>query len=460
MKKIKIFRIVLSFILSVTFSHVALADNGGPGDNSGQDGPPAVSAPHNPGNTPPAGPPPNTCLGLKDNPLLQQAYQQCDANYQMALANYQQAVSKYQADKARFDEYTQNQNQIQTQASAESATRELENAAAKLQDGADRLKMVSGVVNTLGTVAIGIGTALIAAGVAAVAGILTAAVGHGLIWKGGIVLAGGIALVVIAGIVQKNSERMLKEKAEICNRYNTISTKILNCPDAKVATNLASTISLGTNTTSLSDVPGFDPKTGLCSANAPAECKTLLSSAQEICAAKKGGPSCLAGLRFPAAKIIQTADGKVKATLNGKERSFGIEDFASEASMVKAGFTPAQAKQFMTDANNPNGILAKNGINAKGELIKMNTVPMQASGSSGFGSGSGSDSAKKPVESMTMKKDEYGDVKKEIASVPASAEGLTKDYNGDTIGSDGDDLFKMMNRRYLLKQHQNIFIEQ
>lgn len=40
----------------------------------------------------------------------------------------------------------------------------------------------------------------------------------------------------------------------------------------------------------------------------------------------------------------------------------------------------------------------------------------------------------------------------------ASAEGLVKDFNGEMIGVAGDDIFKMMNRRYNLKATQDTFI--
>ncbi|MBC7754663.1 MAG: hypothetical protein H7Z71_10530 [Moraxellaceae bacterium] len=60
---------------------------------------------------------------------------------------------------------------------------------------------------------------------------------------------------------------------------------------------------------------------------------------------------------------------------------------------------------------------------------------------------------------MKSKKDEYGPAQ-EVARTPASAEGLTKDYQGEKIGAEGDDVFKMINRRYILKQKQNIFLEQ
>jgi hypothetical protein len=51
-------------------------------------------------------------------------------------------------------------------------------------------------------------------------------------------------------------------------------------------------------------------------------------------------------------------------------------------------------------------------------------------------------------------KDMEGSNKRE----PATAEGLAKDFNGELIGVAGDDIFKMMNRRYKLKTAQDSFI--
>ena len=39
-----------------------------------------------------------------------------------------------------------------------------------------------------------------------------------------------------------------------------------------------------------------------------------------------------------------------------------------------------------------------------------------------------------------------------------AGEGLTRDFNGEAIGSAGDDIFSMMNRRYKMKTAQDSFI--
>lgn len=43
-------------------------------------------------------------------------------------------------------------------------------------------------------------------------------------------------------------------------------------------------------------------------------------------------------------------------------------------------------------------------------------------------------------------------------NVASAAEGLAKDFNGELIGVAGDDIFKMMNRRYVLKAKQDAFM--
>jgi hypothetical protein len=354
-------------------------------------------------------------------------------------------MTAYQQAWTNYNSY----NQTNEAMIAASATRDLENAAAKLQKESDKLKTASAILQVLGGIAVALGTIMLVTPWSNIAG-----------W----ILIGVGAAMIVAGIFSNNnSQRMLTEKAKICNSYNTISTEIMQCPEAQAASTVDGLITITNNTssgTSTGSIPDFiDPTTGLCKGSAPKECLTLVSSAPKDCfKGKAGGPSCIASMTIPKQQFVTHPNGSVTTSINGKSRTFSPSDFESEASMVKAGFTAAQAKQFMSNVNDPSGVFAKNGINAKGELKDLSkgiSMPM-ASGLSGSSSSAG-----KAAESMNMKKDEYKAVEtKEVASAPASAEGLTKDYNGDMIGSDGDDLFKMMNRRYILKKHQNIFLDQ
>ncbi len=374
-------------------------------------------------NAPPApGPAPvYNCTGRSGSELTQ-----CRALYDAAMASYRAQVELY-------NQYLANHPNMNT-AQAFSATEVLEDVAAKQQAAADKLKKTSQYLMITGTALIAIGTALVATGFGAAAG-----------WA--MIAAGGI-LVVFSMVTNSKANRLLQDKITACEQYNKIATKPIDCPNAQqIGSSGDGTIRISTSTNG-NNIPDFiDPVTGLCRPGAPVECTTITKNLPAGCFQKNG--ACMAGGKTPV--TITTKDGKVTMNLNGKQRTFGLDDFQSEASMVAAGFTPSQAKQFFSDMQNENGILSKNGLNPKGDLKGSITSSALSSGSGPVSSSSGT-----PAVESKLQKDEYSPAAD--AREPASAEGLVKDYHGDTIGVDRDDLFKMINRRYILKTHQNIFI--
>ncbi len=139
-------------------------------------------------------------------------------------------------------------------------------------------------------------------------------------------------------------------------------------------------------------------------------------------------------------------------TKDGKK--FKPEDFQSEKSMLAAGLSAADAKSLMGDINRASG-----GFNAAGALAKENGKgdgskdgAFGENGAGGAGAG-GKGSGLNANGGANGGKDLAGS-KREIASV----EGLAVDFNGDLIGNARDDIFKMMNRRYKLKNSQDNFI--
>lgn len=135
-------------------------------------------------------------------------------------------------------------------------------------------------------------------------------------------------------------------------------------------------------------------------------------------------------------------DGSITAK-NGK--TYTAQDFSSEAAMIAAGMSAAEAKALAAS-------LKKSGFDAKSALAKEN------SNSSAFAdNGSGASSKGKGATlngNASGAEKNIGGGKRELAS----AEGLSKDFNGEMIGVAGDDIFKMMNRRYKLKTAQDNFI--
>ena len=116
---------------------------------------------------------------------------------------------------------------------------------------------------------------------------------------------------------------------------------------------------------------------------------------------------------------------------------------------MAAGMSAADAKMMAGSLNSMGS-----AVNAKDALAKENSKDA-AFGENGAGGGgaSGKGTGVNANGNANGGKDLEGSKRD-----PASAEGLAKDFNGDMIGVAGDDIFKMMNRRYKLKASQDNFI--
>lgn len=143
-------------------------------------------------------------------------------------------------------------------------------------------------------------------------------------------------------------------------------------------------------------------------------------------------------------------DGNL-VTKDGKK--FKPSDFQSEKSMLAAGISAADAKALMGDINRASG-----SFNAAAALAKENAGKGDKDGVFGENGAAGGAGGRKG-SGITANGGANGG--KDLAGSkrdPASAEGLAKEFNGDMIGVAGDDIFKMMNRRYKLKASQDNFI--
>ena len=403
----------------------------------------------------PGSPPLYTCDQYLQPLVPTYKYQECKATYEGDKANYESSLATYQL-------YLSQHPDMNT-AKLLSPAQVIEDIAARQQASSDRLKTTATVLKTTGGILVGVGGIMLATGIPMAANPVTATAGGLLVKKGIVTTASGAALLVFGTVIQGKSDRIARDKLQTCTDLNKILTKPMECKDTKLQNAIDGTITAtnfsasGINSTS--DIPPYiDATSGKCKKDAPAECATIVKNSPADCfkaTAKNKGISCMAGGKVKS-PYTQLANGKVSMNLNGKQVALGAEDFADEASMVKAGFSHDQAAAYFAEANDPNGILAKNGLNAKGELVKGSYIPSSTySKSSGAVNSGGADGA----SVMNSKKDEYGPAV-EVARTPASAEGLTKEYHGDTIGAEGDNVFKMINRRYNLKQKQNIFLDQ
>lgn len=144
-------------------------------------------------------------------------------------------------------------------------------------------------------------------------------------------------------------------------------------------------------------------------------------------------------------------DGTVQNSKDGKK--FDLSALNSEAGMIAAGLTPEMAKGVMAElSKNKSGFedTAKSasgtGTVADAGLFEdAASAAARNAGGIGFGVNGEANTGALNADGKD----------RSLASV---SEGLVRDFNGETIGVQGDDIFKMMKRRYLLKDKQDSFI--
>lgn len=211
----------------------------------------------------------------------------------------------------------------------------------------------------------------------------------------------------------------------------------------------------------------YDPTTGQCKSDAPQVCKDMMAgnegykpmgnSLPKITdGCPGGGTSCLTGIN---PLMVQTAKG-LKVTIkdkNGKEISMYPADYRDEKSMLAAGMSPAMAKKLLNELNLSEENTKKALADAKkaGEGLEgLDSNSVVGSGSFGGSSAIVGDLESEEAKKRRRFKDDLAAA--EAKRKPSSA-GLSKNFHGDLIGSSGDDIFSMMNRRYQLKSEQDTF---
>jgi hypothetical protein len=403
------------------------------------------------------------------NPPVYDCQQYTGWKHDECEAKYNGAKAKYDADFSNYQEYQSAHPNMNNSIKDLSAAQIYEDITARQIKDSKELKRKAKLLKDIGTVLMTVGGLMLVVAIALKGGVFTTPAGIALFATGMVVLAAGAALLIASAVIEGKGQKIEDEIPKSCAEMNKLLTNPKSCDKVELQNPGDHTLTVtdygfnGSNGTG--DLPPFmDSATRKCPPGA-AECNHIVKYSPKGCfdapkpGEKRKGGSCLSGGdRSKIAPVKVLPSGKVVATVNGKQYAFGAEDFTDEASMMKAGFSKDQAKQFLSLMNDPNSILTKTGVNIKGELTKGSGIPTTSLGapsSSASASGTGG------TAGMNSKKDEYGPAKvQEVARTPASAEGLTKDYHGDTIGAEGDNVFKMINRRYNLKQKQNVFIEQ
>lgn len=225
-----------------------------------------------------------------------------------------------------------------------------------------------------------------------------------------------------------------------CNVANQISTSPGSCGAAPTPYNPGGFPA--NSTTPLTDM--FDPG-GNC-IGTQAQCQAVLDNLPPGTNIRNAmdGISQFASGKGP---FSVNPDGSIK-NKNGK--TFGLGAFDSKKSMMDAGMTSAQADQMLAMMAKQK---AMGDLDAKAALAKESGFGQGGDGmAGGAGAGKAGDGSANGDADGGLGKNTAG------SDRGLASEGLTKDFNGEQIGAKGDDIFKMMNRRYRLKASQDAFI--
>lgn len=254
-------------------------------------------------------------------------------------------------------------------------------------------------------------------------------------------LAKSIAFAIFAGMAAKQAKSHDSVAHSACESANRVATNAADCGATPPPYN--------PDTFPNQQVIGLNETFGQ-----DGKCKVSQEQCDAILAALPPGTNikeALGGLsKFGSSKapFKVNADGSI--TKNGKK--YTAANFASEKDMIAAGMSANDAKAFMADLNKLNAGSSA-ALNAKAALAEENTG---ITGTFGDAGGTGNMSKGNGMNANGS----VGNAKlmEGTGREPASAEGLVKDFNGELIGVAGDDIFKMMNRRYKLKTAQDSFI--
>ncbi len=346
-------------------------------------------------------------------------HQTADRNYQIQLANY--AAAKRQQDLLDAQ-----------RAAAQTATKD---AAQKAEDLSSAGKKKYGIENV-----VSLGIAAYAAYQAATCGLPPCQV----------------PFVALAALMTMNALKARQQAA------SAKATQYASCTTANQVSSVQTICgaepppySPPTTTTALVDGTNFPPN--LIDSNG--NC----TGSQDLCSEISSKLPPGATLRDVNRGLSQFASGKVPLKINpdgtvqtSDGKKFDLSALNNPSSLAAAGLTQGMIKALTGGDGSKNNASGLGDTSAKsasgtgqvadlGQFDDASGIGKSGAGGIGFGvngeaNGSGLD----------------GDKNRSIAS--ASAEGLVRDFNGENIGVQGDDIFKMMKRRYLLKDKQDSFL--
>ena len=255
-----------------------------------------------------------------------------------------------------------------------------------------------------------------------------------------IATAAAFTAFAMMGAEQANSHDNVASLA--CNTAGQVSSAGSSCPAPPGVYNPQTY-----PTTQATGAAGLFNPDGRCIGRA-SDCARVVDVVTGAGADLKNGLAGLQGMANGSINKGFTIDKNGNIVTNDGKK-FKPTDFLSEKSMVAAGISAADASAAM-GALNKSGL--GSGIDAKAALAKENsnntdgTLVDLNGGSGGAGKGGlGANGSADKDKDLNKRK-------------PANADGLVVNINGDLYGVAGDDIFKMMNRRYKLKTAQDNFI--
>jgi hypothetical protein len=152
---------------------------------------------------------------------------------------------------------------------------------------------------------------------------------------------------------------------------------------------------------------------------------------------------------FAGSKPLATMDkdGNIITKDGKKFTPDGLDDIND---LKNAGLSSDQAAALLAAANKSGSLDGAGGAGAGKDTglagLGIDGMGEESSGKSSAIGGTGNGTA------------DGSELDANKRSVASAAEGLAKDFNGELIGVAGDDIFKMMNRRYVLKAKQDAFM--
>lgn len=275
--------------------------------------------------------------------------------------------------------------------------------------------------------------------------------------------AASAAYIEIQDQANVQSGLLIDSEREACQRQKSISTIKTSCDP----TDPSSPLYYPAYQTPPNSA-WFDPFTGLCVPGAPAICSqiyTVINNESTLIQKlyTPGTRSCPGGGTGCVSKLeIQATPLGVKYTFKnkiGKSFSFYAKELKDEKSLIKSGLTPAQAKSLLKEVDSNKQVVEKTAgsISEKFSNLIKSVKAKLLPGTENDPTADEKAQKRKPtaVQEQPIQSNPVVEVDRK-----PSMEGLSKKVNGDLIGVRGDDIFKMINRRYLDNSKQDKFFGQ